>query len=142
MKAELRSSKYLHIASFIQSSKTYTRILASCKNSLPINGNWFGVHAEQACLKYIGKKYCRQRKHRGKIEVDLVVIRLTKQSQLAESRPCKNCLQSLWSDKFVKVRYVYYSTADRCIEKIRFKKLLEDEHQHVSCSVRRTAKCI
>lgn len=95
------------------------------------------THAEMAVLQKLPYAQCirnkywklngknKKRKNIRKLTADLVVIKTTKNGKLSMSKPCYNCTHKLNNNSFVKFRYIYYSTRDGDIIKIKLKDMLK-----------------
>ncbi len=94
------------------------------------SGNKPGVHAEHDAinkLKPIKRKNNLQ-------NVNLLVIRLSKQNKLQSSKPCENCLKilkTLPEKKGYKIKNIYYSDEHGDIVKSCLRNL-ENEELHYS----------
>ena len=67
------------------------------------------IHAEiDAYNKLIRGKYANARKIK-KEKIDLIVIRINKNGELKQSRPCKHCINKLINMANYKIGKVYYS---------------------------------
>ncbi len=101
-------------------------------------GNDPGIHAEHdAILKLKPIKY---KKHL--INVNILVIRISKRNKLQSSKPCINCIQkmkSLPEKKGYRIKNVYYSNDNNEIIKSNLYKL-ENEELHYSRCIRRNIK--
>jgi len=96
-----------------------------------LNGSQ-SVHAEMDALDNL-----RQKNYLiGNKAMNLLVIRLTKTGKLGESRPCYHCLQRL-NDCGVKIKYVYYSTADGRIMREKLSDMIDSPKTYVSLGNRR-----
>ena len=86
-------------------------------------------HAEMDAIDKIKNKKDLPKK------VDMLVIRLTKQNKLSESRPCYHCLLCMEKSK-LNIRFVYYSTKEGTIKKEIFKKMKDSEPPHISSGIK------
>jgi hypothetical protein len=86
-------------------------------------------HAEVDAITKV--KYWKNRPK----NIDLLVVRLTKSGQLAESRPCFDCIEFI-EKTGINVKNVYYSTCDRVIVKENFKHMKNNPITYVSSGVR------
>jgi cytidine deaminase len=80
------------------------------------------VHAEHDVIDKL-PYFTRQRKLR---EVNILVIRVTKNNKLSMSRPCKACIllmQKFPIHKGYTIKNVFYSDDKGCIIKIKLSKL-------------------
>ena len=108
-----------------------TNILSFGINSYgDLHGITPGVHAEIDALNKLpftnGKK---------KININLLVVRLSSNNKIQNSKPCNNCItkmNSLVVLKGYKLKHVYYSDNDENIIKSKLSSLEEEEDQHVS----------
>ncbi len=63
----------------------------------------------------------------------MLVVRFLKTSELANSKPCANCIRILENNKKgYKIKDIYYSTDDGTIVKSSLYKLKQDENVHIS----------
>ena len=77
-------------------------------------------HAEMDVLQKMNIAYYKK----NHIKLDLYVIRLTKNGQLAESKPCKHCIQMMASSGLL-FKWIYYSTSNSDIVRVSFHNLLQ-----------------
>lgn len=91
------------------------------------NGCNYGRHAEIDAMLHLppNKKY-------NKKILDIIVIRVLKNGQIKNSKPCSKCLQHLNNIKGYKIKNVYYSTDDGNILVEKFSKLFNSETKHIS----------
>lgn len=72
-------------------------------------------------------------------KLDLLVIRITKGGNLAESRPCFHCIDIL-AKSYLNICDVYYSTAEGTIVCETFKSLVANSTVHVTKGFLRHSK--
>ena len=89
------------------------------------------IHAEEdSILKYLNKRKNKESKKRPKI--DILVIRITNNGNLKNSKPCLHCTIKLESfSHLVNIRNVYYSNDAGDIEHIKFNTLYNNKHECV-----------
>lgn len=95
-----------------------------------INGSQAGTHAEHDAINKL--KPLEKKKHLEGI--NMLVIRLSKNNRLQNSKPCANCIRMmriLPEKKGYKIRNIYYSNDNGEIVKSSLKSL-ENEEQHYS----------
>ena len=100
-----------------------------------VDGNVPGIHAEHAAINKLKPSYRKKRLQ----TINLLVIRISKNNKLQNSKPCTNCIQNmkiLPEKKGYKIKNVYYSNNDGDIIKSNF-QILEKEEQHLSRFYRR-----
>lgn len=73
------------------------------------------------------------------ITIDIVVINITKDGKLKNSKPCSKCIECMIN--FCKegnyyIRNIYYSKTDETIEKTSLKKLYAEEIKFISTRFR------
>jgi deoxycytidylate deaminase len=85
------------------------------------------MHAEMDVLRKLNVRLYRK----NKMTLDIYVIRLTKAGDLAESKPCKHCIQLLL-ESGLSIKYVYYSTSEKKIVRTTLYKLYMENNQYVS----------
>jgi len=80
--------------------------------------------------KYIAKQKGKKSKKRPK--VDILVIRITNNGNLKNSKPCLHCTLKLetFSD-LVNIKNIYYSNDNGEIEHIKFNTLYKNKHECV-----------
>ena len=91
-------------------------------------------HAEVDAFKNTNLKNLRNK------NVNLIVLRVNKSRQLCASKPCENCIKFMnkMIIKFkINLKYVYYSTENRILEKVTFESLLNSPDKHLSFSERK-----
>ena len=65
----------------------------------------------------------------------MLVVRLSKQNRLQESKPCFNCIKNMSiipQQKGYKIKHIYYSDNDGAIVKTTLNKLQNDDQIHYS----------
>jgi hypothetical protein len=95
-----------------------------------INGNQPGIHAEHDAINRL--KPLQRKKHLQSINI--LVIRLSKNNKIQNSKPCANCIKNmklLPEKKGYKIRNIYYSDDNGEIVKSSLKNL-EKEDLHYS----------
>jgi len=100
-----------------------------------IDGNEPGVHAEHDAINKL--KPLKRKKHLQNI--NLLVIRLSKNNKLQNSKPCAICIEKmkiLPEKKGYKIKNIYYSSDNGEIIKTNIKNL-ESENMHYSRYYRR-----
>ena len=88
------------------------------------------IHAEDNAIRKLPNLSCKRFK-----KVDIMVIRVNKGGNLANSKPCMNCIQ-IMSTRLPAKGYnlcdVYYSTCLGGMQVSRIGSLLTDEDVHIS----------
>ena len=100
-----------------------------------ISGNQPGVHAEHDAIN--GLRPLRRKKHLQ--NVNILVIRVSKNNKLQNSKPCANCIETmrvLPQKKGYRIRNIYYSNENGEIIKSSLQNL-EKEELHYSRFFRR-----
>ena len=95
-----------------------------------VDGNVAGIHAEHDAINKL--KPLNRRKHLQNI--NLLVIRISKNNLLHSSKPCANCIEimkTLPQKKGYRIDKIYYSDENGNIVKSSLKKL-ENEELHFS----------
>jgi cytidine deaminase len=95
-----------------------------------ISGNQPGIHAEHDAINRL--KPIRRKKHLQ--NVNILVVRLSKNNKLQNSKPCANCIENmkiLPEKKGYRIRNIYYSNENGEIAKSSLKNL-EKEELHYS----------
>lgn len=99
------------------------------------HGCCYGRHAETDAICKLEKnpfdKYNKYKKGSKKINVDLIVISVSKTGVLSNSKPCAKCIHHLSKMKYHKVKNVFYSTPDGIVQ-IKFTQLLTEISKHIS----------
>jgi deoxycytidylate deaminase len=107
--------------------------IASCNNewlSTGINhimADMTSIHAEQDAIQKLKTNKGRN------IKIDLTVIRYNNKNELCESKPCINCLSSMYIDCIRKgylIKNVYYSTSEGIVVKNKLSRLINTPVQH------------
>lgn len=101
-----------------------------------INGNQPGVHAEHDAINRL--KPLHRKKHLE--NVNMLVIRLSKNNKMQNSKPCANCIETMRNlpeKKGYRIRNIYYSDDNGDIVKSSIKNL-ESEDLHYSRYFRRS----
>lgn len=132
---------YNHIACILQGKLQRKNIINDSLNkinilSIGVNrggdilGNSPGIHAEHDAINKIKPIYeCKKLQN-----INLLVIRLSKQKKLQSSKPCINCIykmKSLPERKGYKIKNIYYSNESGDIVKTNLSSL-EKETPHYS----------
>lgn len=94
------------------------------------NGCKYGRHAEMDVLKKLPPIKGKRKK---KIDLDLLVVRVTRVGNLANSKPCFKCIRRMFilQQNGYRIRKVYYSGQGGIIIETTLNDLME-ENQHVS----------
>lgn len=72
-------------------------------------GCTYGIHAEMASVEHIYRsKVTRNKYNKGKIVLNLHVIRINASGNYCESKPCPKCFQLLTTTK-IKIKNITYS---------------------------------
>ena len=106
------------------------KVFAFGLNSTRKNYNNKSTHAEVDAMKKIQYK-----KIEGKM--DLIVIKLSKNGEFRESRPCLTCLKSM---RGLKIKHVYYSTVNGDIQREKFNGMEENPNTYLSYGHRKMLK--
>lgn len=112
-------------------AKVVGKKVASGKSSTIKQYNTPTLHAEMDAFHKLRGYYLG-------MDLDMVVVRFTGNGELASSRPCFHCLQTLVNSG-LRLRNVYYSN-DGCIMKEKFSDMLENEMTTVTSGMRRKNK--
>lgn len=89
------------------------------------------THAEIDALKKM-ESLIRCKKIKNNKKMDLIVIRVRKNGDLAESAPCKHCTIQLTLNKMISINNLYYSRNDGSITCIKFNEWSKNNPKHVS----------
>jgi len=95
-----------------------------------IHGNQPGVHAEHDAINRL--KPLKRKKHLQNIHI--LVIRLSKNNKIQNSKPCANCIENMKTlpeKKGYKLKNIYYSDDNGNIVKSNLRNL-ENEELHYS----------
>jgi hypothetical protein len=90
-------------------------------------------HAEIDALYKINTKINIPKK------VDIIVVRITRSGQLANSRPCFHCIESLEKSN-LNIKYVYYSTTEGTFAKEKFASMKNSPLTYISSGIRNKMK--
>jgi hypothetical protein len=131
--------EFNHACCILQRNSSFKKAnILSFGFNFDIEGRKPGIHAEHdAILKLKPIKY---KKHL--INVNILVIRISKRNKLQISKPCINCIQKMKSipeTKGYRIKNVYYSNDNGMIVKSNLYKL-ENEELHYSRCFRRNYK--
>ena len=105
--------------------------MASAYNSEkePYIGCGYSTHAEIATLKNL--KRCKNGKNKywekGRLEIDILVLRISKTGKLGMSKPCDHCIQQLLDCTNVRIKNVYYSNRQEGLTCVKFYNLVREE---------------
>lgn len=88
------------------------------------------IHAEINALNKLQQIISIKKKKKNKY-VNLLVVRLTKNNKIGESRPCFHCLCNLIRSN-INIRFVYYSTKDGIIVREKLSTMLRSEKTYIS----------
>lgn len=82
-----------------------------------------------AALKHLQRSSSTVNKywHKKKIQVDLIVLCVTKTGKLRMSKPCAHCIKKLILCDNVKIKNVYYSDREMGITQVTFSELIKEE---------------
>ena len=83
------------------------------------------IHAEMCAMNKL-----RIKKDNKKINI--LVIRITHDGELRQSRPCKHCIMSLSQYRNVRIKNIYYSDQNGDIIKEKFKDMIDGDNFHIS----------
>lgn len=100
-----------------------------------IDGNKPGIHAEHDAINKLKPLDVKKRL----VNINLLVIRFSKNNKMGNSKPCTNCIQNMKTmpqKKGYKIRNIYYSDDKGNIIKSSL-NILENEEQHFSRFYRR-----
>lgn len=95
-----------------------------------LNGNEPGVHAEHDAINKL-KPIARKKRLQN---INILVIRFSKNNKLQQSKPCANCIyvmKNLPEKKGYKIKNIFYSDENENIIKSSLKNL-ENEDLHYS----------
>lgn len=95
-----------------------------------VDGTEAGIHAEHDAINKLKPLY----KKKNLESINLLVIRLSKNNKLQNSKPCVNCIKTLKTlpqKKGYKIKNIYYSNDNGLIIKSSI-KILEKEELHYS----------
>ena len=96
------------------------------------------IHAEQNAISQLPMRKSKKLKR-----INLLVIRTSKSGKLNNSKPCLHCIKTMNSKtpKYgYKIHYVYFSTNDGSIQKIKLSELNRCTDVHISSFYRRKMK--
>jgi hypothetical protein len=100
-----------------------------------IDGKKPGIHAEQDAINKLKPLVIKKRQ----ININLLVIRFSKNNKIGNSKPCANCIHMMKimpQKKGYKIKNIYYSDDQGNIVKSSL-NILEKEEQHYSRFYRR-----
>lgn len=93
----------------------------------------YGIHAEMDVLGKFSRIFSRKRNYKNMKRIitrNLLVIRIDRNGNLKESRPCCKCLEILYTSRSCRIQYVYYSTSDGTIVREKFRDLYEKRNEY------------
>ncbi len=98
------------------------------KNSTIKQYNLPSLHAEIDAYHKLSNYYASQ-------ELDMFVVRFSNDGKLCESRPCYNCLRTLYGTN-IRIKNVYYSTKGHIVKE-KFSNMLESNLTKLTSATRR-----
>jgi cytidine deaminase len=125
--ANCEESGSLHIACILGKNGIPSHISTNIYKN---HNGIFSYHAENQVLG----KLTANKKSKPK-NIDLLVIRVTRNGEIANSKPCIKCLQDMTKLPFTKgyrVKNIYYSNTNGKIIKKSLNTLMYDDEIHVS----------
>jgi hypothetical protein len=90
------------------------------------------IHAEVATINKVSKQIYGGSDPRPPKWFDVLVVRISPTGVLGSSRPCHHCIKTIANHPLVKVRYVYYSTAEGTIQREHIREMQVSDKNHVS----------
>ena len=99
------------------------------------HGCCYGLHAEVDAIKHLKPRKGKGRNIKKK-NINLLVIRVNKNGNLKNSKPCIKCLFHMSNVKYYKIKYVYYSNNEGQLIEEKLSDLLSSEEKHISSRFR------
>lgn len=94
-----------------------------------------------ALVNYLIKTNKEKKQNKKKKQnINFIVINITKNGNIKNSKPCFKCIEYMMMlDEYTnyKINYVYYSSQDNIIKKVKLKDLDMEENKHVSSRFKR-----
>lgn len=94
-------------------------------------GCCYGRHAETDAICKLEKNPYGKYSIGRKIDVDLIVISVSKTGVLSNSKPCAKCIHHLSQMRYHKVKNVYYSTPNGIVC-VKFTQLYKEINKYIS----------
>jgi hypothetical protein len=116
----------LKIKNFKRNEIKHYCFIISNNNIISIGENDEKYHAEVNSLKKINYNKLKKYKH-----IDILVIRLSTDMLLTNSKPCYHCLLYMFKSN-INIKNIYFSTKDGNISKIKFLDILSFNIFHIS----------
>lgn len=120
------SQHFAFVGKSLDRLDTTTRISYNCSRPNCLKC----IHAEENAIKRFLRDNdlynnisSRKGKKNKKIKVDLLVVRVSENGQLKNSKPCRNCVEMIFGMKRINVDNVYYSNVNGEIVCEKFKNL-------------------
>lgn len=122
---------YNHAACIFRAKGCNDILTYGMNKYMDIEGVRPSIHAEHNA---IDKLPCLRR-NRNPVNINLLVVRMSRTGKLGSSKPCINCIQTMTTlplKKGYKIQYVYYSDRDGNIIETTIRKLEAEEYPHIS----------
>lgn len=134
------NAPYDRVKNVVKGENKYSEEWTGCGHSTHseidnMNRVPFNKYTRNKYWKYNTRRGRKNRKHRKKIKMDILVIRVSKAGQLKMSKPCYHCTMKMFNCPFARIRYVYYSTNEGTLFKIKLSDLIKTE-PHISSGYR------
>jgi hypothetical protein len=103
------------------------------------DGCQYGMHAEMDSIRRLYNNTNIINPTKKRIKVSLIVIRINRDGDLKNSKPCYKCVCALkkFNDEGIyKIKNIYYSNADGNIEIVKLNDLVNDINKHISMRFR------
>lgn len=80
------------------------------------------MHAEENAMK----NFIRMNRKLKRTRVNIHIIRVSRNGQYKNSKPCYHCIQKLANNNLLNIRYVYFSNDEGEISCVKFNDLYLD----------------
>ncbi|AYV79711.1 MAG: hypothetical protein Faunusvirus41_2 [Faunusvirus sp.] len=133
IKAEIEAVKHLHIAVIYKRYKHTFQVLSFGTNHTHPTKDYYGsIHAEHDAINNL--RIRKKNVNKNLIPVELMVIKMTKNNKLTNSRPCVKCLynmSTLPAQKGYRIKTVSYSNEEHKIVSNKLREMLSQQKQHM-----------
>lgn len=100
----------------------------------------YQTHAEMDVMrKFLSKMYKKRIKYK---EVDMMVIKISKTGCITNSQPCYHCALEMANQKRIKIKNIFYSNDEGCIEKHKFNTWFKNTDHYVCKGWRYNNRCL
>lgn len=117
---------YRHLSMAFRHKAVFCEPIAYGVNSDRIFTNTLYTHAEMDVVRKL-QNYANTKK---RPIIDILIIRVSKQNKMLNSKPCSICVKYLCKVKHIIIKNIYYSDHQGDIVKISLEQLLSQKQHH------------